>query len=56
MRYRLDVIAPNVLDVVDSVGGWLFDRAIGGWDVNVMVDDHDDPRPLKILASADSPG
>lgn len=51
MRYRLDVIAPNVLDVVDSIGGWLFDRAIGGWDVNVMVDDHDNRRPLKILGA-----
>ena len=51
MRYRLDVIAPNVVDAVESVGGWLFDRAMGGWDVNVMVYDHEDPRPLTILGA-----
>ncbi len=51
MRYRLDVIAPNILDTVESVGGWLFDRAMGGWDVNVMVYDHDDSRPLRILGA-----
>jgi hypothetical protein len=51
LRYRVDVIAPNVLNAVESVGGWLFDRAMGGWDVNVMVYDHDDSRPLKILGA-----
>jgi hypothetical protein len=48
-RYRLEVIAPNVLDVVKSAGGWLFDHRIAGWDVTVTVCDHGDFRPLQIL-------
>jgi hypothetical protein len=56
MRYRLDVIAANVVDVVMCAGGWLFDRAMAGWDVTVLVSDHpglvadrQDDRPLQIL-------
>lgn len=48
-RYRLDVIAPSVLDVVTSAGGWLFDHQMAGWDVTVMVCDLSDSRPLRIL-------
>ena len=33
MRYRLDVVAAGVADVVRFAGGWLFDRAMAGWDV-----------------------
>ena len=50
-RYRLDIFAPNVLDAVKSAGGWLFDCAMAGWDVTVMVHDHGDPRPLQILGA-----
>ena len=50
-RYRLDIFAPNVLDAVKSAGGWLFDCAMAGWDVTVMVQDHGDPRPLQILGA-----
>ena len=51
MRYRLDVVAANVADVVRFAGGWLFDRAMAGWDVTVLVADHPDERPLQILGA-----
>jgi hypothetical protein len=49
MRYRLDVLAPSVVEVVTYAGGWLFDRVTAGWDVTVLVDEHPDDRPLEIL-------
>jgi hypothetical protein len=49
MRYRLDVVATDVADAVRFAGGWLFDRAMAGWDVTVLVADHPDERPLRIL-------
>lgn len=54
MRYRLDVIAGSVEDVVRFAGGWLFDRAMAGWDVTVLLTDlagHPDDRPLQILGA-----
>ncbi|OBI40719.1 hypothetical protein A5707_08745 [Mycobacterium kyorinense] len=51
MRYRVDVVAANVIDVVRFAGGWLFDRAMAGWDVTVLVADHADERPLRILGA-----
>lgn len=51
MRYRLDVVAADVADVVRFAGGWLFDRAMAGWDVTVLVADHPDERPLQILGA-----
>jgi hypothetical protein len=51
MRYRLDVVANDVVDVVQFAGGWLFDRAMAGWDVTVLVADHPDARPLQILGT-----
>jgi hypothetical protein len=54
MRYRLDVVAANVVDVVKFAGGWLFDRAMAGWDVTVLLadlTDHPDARPLHILGA-----
>ncbi|OBH49966.1 hypothetical protein [Mycobacterium sp. E2479] len=51
MRYRLDVIAATVLDVVRFAGGWIFDRAMAGWDVSVLVADHPDDRPLQIVGA-----
>ena len=51
MRYRLDVVASNVVDVVRFAGGWLFDRAMAGWDVTVLVADQPDVRPLQILGA-----
>src|SRR6201999_4509172 len=40
LRYRLDVVAADVADVVKFAGGWLFDRAMAGWDVTVLLVDH----------------
>jgi hypothetical protein len=55
MRYRLDVVAADVVDVVRFAGGWLFDRAMAGWDVTVLLTDHSadhpDARPLQILGA-----
>ncbi|HYY00661.1 MAG TPA: hypothetical protein VE908_14120, partial [Mycobacterium sp.] len=49
MRYRLDVVAADAVDVVRFAGGWLFDRAMAGWDVTVLIADRPDDRPLQIL-------
>ena len=51
MRYRLDVVAATVVDVVRFAGGWLFDRSMAGWDVTVLVADHPDDRPLQIIGA-----
>jgi hypothetical protein len=54
MRYRLDVVASSVLDVVRFAGGWLFDRSMAGWDVTVLLTDladHPDIRPLQIIGA-----
>jgi hypothetical protein len=49
MRYRLDVVAASVADVVRCAGGWMYDRVMAGWDVTVLVADGADARPLHIL-------
>jgi hypothetical protein len=49
VRHRLDVLAGSVIDVVSSAGGWLADRALAGWDVNVFVPDAEDSAALRIL-------
>jgi hypothetical protein len=49
MRYRLDVVARSVPEVVEFAGGWLVDRVMAGWDVTVLIDTHEDLRPLEIL-------
>jgi hypothetical protein len=36
-RYRLHVVAASIADVVTSIGGLIFDRAMAGWDVTVAV-------------------
>jgi hypothetical protein len=54
MRYRLDVVASSVVDVVRFAGGWLFDRSMAGWDVTVLLTDlvdHRDVRPLQIIGT-----
>ena len=51
MRYRLDVVAPSVLDAVRFAGGWVYDRVMAGWDVTVLVGDDEDARPLEILGA-----
>jgi hypothetical protein len=51
MRYRLDVVAPTVLDAVKFAGGWVYDRVMAGWDVTVLIGEHGDIRPLDILGA-----
>jgi hypothetical protein len=51
MRYRLDVVAPTVLDAVMFAGGWIYDRVMAGWDVTVLVGADDDARPLEVLGA-----
>lgn len=51
LRYRLDIVGCTVLDVVESAGGWLFDRSMVGWDVTVRVPGKEDGRALQILGA-----
>jgi hypothetical protein len=51
LRHDMTVIASSVTDVVSSVGGWLFDRRMGGWHVNVLVSDRYGERALRILGA-----
>jgi hypothetical protein len=52
-RYRLHVVATNIADVVTSIGGLIFDRAMAGWDVTVAVagniEGNVDDRAIRIL-------
>lgn len=48
-KYQLDVTARDVVEVVRQAGGWLYDRAMAGWDVTVLVEGHCDVTPLRIL-------
>jgi hypothetical protein len=50
-RPRLTAIAATPADVVRAAGGWLFDQAIAGWDVSVLIAQPGDPRPLRILGA-----
>lgn len=53
MRYRLDIAAPTVADAVSFAGGWLYDRAMAGWDVTVLLGSTgEELRPLEILGAA----
>jgi hypothetical protein len=49
VKYRLDVVGASPVDVVRSAGGWLYDRARAGWEVNVLLPRHGDTRALQIL-------
>jgi hypothetical protein len=48
-KYQLEVTACDVADVVRSAGGWLYDRAMAGWNVTVALTRGGDLRPLQIL-------
>jgi hypothetical protein len=48
-RYRLDVIAADLADAIAAAGGWLFDRAMSGWDVSLHMADPSETRALQIL-------
>jgi hypothetical protein len=49
VKYHLDVVAASPADVVCAVGGWLYDRVRAGWEVEVLLPQKCDTRPLQIL-------
>ena len=55
LRYRFDVLAGSAVDVVQSAGGFLYDRAMAGWAVTVLLPREaagpyfEDRRALRIL-------
>ena len=51
LRHEMTVVASGVADVVASAGGWLFDRRMAGWKVNVLVSDRAGERALRILGA-----
>ncbi len=51
LRCRISIVAPKVVDVVEHAGGWVFDRAMAGCHVVVVVADLVDDRPLRILGA-----
>ena len=51
MRYRLDVVAADIADVVAYAGGWLCDRVMAGWDVTVLVGADQDVHPIHIVGA-----
>ena len=50
-HHQLTVLAASPADVVGLAGGWLFDKARAGWDVNVWVADAGDRRSLTIVGA-----
>ena len=54
-RYQFQVVAGSIADVVTSIGGLIFDRAMAGWDVSVVLrgdcDRDVDDRPVRILGA-----
>ncbi|KUI11661.1 hypothetical protein AU193_14830 [Mycobacterium sp. GA-1285] len=48
-QHHLTVLAADLADLIGPAGGWLFDRARAGWDVDVWVEHCPDERPLTIL-------
>jgi hypothetical protein len=52
-KYQFQVVAANIADAVVSIGGLIYDRAMAGWEVSVMVngDAGDDDRALRILGA-----
>ena len=54
LQHDMTVIASTVTDVVASAGGWLFDRRMAGWQVNVLLSDRAGERALRILGATAS--
>lgn len=49
--YRMVVVCDDVADVVDSAGGWLFDRGMAGCQLTVLLNGQTDDRALRILGA-----
>src|ERR1700710_7996 len=49
LRHRLEVVAADTADVVQTTGGWLFDRVMAGWEVDVLLPHGCPARPLRVL-------
>src|SRR5207302_10989232 len=47
LRHRLVLAAPTTVAAVRAAGGWLFDTAMTGWDVQVLAGDPRDGRALR---------
>lgn len=51
MRNRGAVVASTVAEVVNSLGGWIFDRTTAGCETIVLTADPGDTRALEILGA-----
>jgi hypothetical protein len=51
LKSRVAVIGRDAAEVVRFSGGWMFDQALAGWDVNVLTLDDGNVRPLRILGA-----
>ncbi|WP_280424022.1 hypothetical protein [Nocardia carnea] len=51
LKYRLVVVSRTVRAAAGLAGGWLFDRAMSGWDVTVLAEDVADPLPARVLGA-----
>ena len=51
LRHEMTVVSSSVADVVTSAGGWLYDRRMAGWQVNVLVGDRTGEQALRILGA-----
>lgn len=49
LRYALDIVASDVVEVVSSLGGWMYDHRMAGWHVSVAVRDRRDECALAVL-------
>ncbi|RAV07324.1 hypothetical protein DQP55_22285 [Mycolicibacterium sp. GF69] len=50
-HHRLTILTDSLSELVGLAGGWVFDRARAGWDVNVRIEGCGDARPLAILGA-----
>jgi hypothetical protein len=52
-KYQFQVVAAHIADAVLSIGGLIYDRAMAGWEVSVVVDGESriDDRALRILGA-----
>lgn len=51
MTNRVDVMAGSVADAVRRAGGWIFDRSMQGWAINLVIGRPGDTRPIEILGA-----